>query len=154
VQLTRRWRGARDRGAAAVEFVLVAPLFLLLIFGLVSFGLLLYTLVTAQQAAREGARLAAVGVDDCASWTADVRSRASGVSLADGGISMSFESFENGSPGVGDPVLVELDVDLGPIGGLYSAATTFFGDSGSIDAATVTARSRAEQIGEVTSCGA
>ncbi len=53
--------GVRDRGAAAVEFALMLPLVLLIIFGLVDFGRALNTQITLTQAAREGARLASFG---------------------------------------------------------------------------------------------
>jgi Flp pilus assembly protein TadG len=54
-------RGASDRGAAAVEFALVLPLLLLLVFGIIDFGRALNAQITLTQAAREGARLAALG---------------------------------------------------------------------------------------------
>jgi Flp pilus assembly protein TadG len=54
-------RGARDRGAAAVEFALVFPLLLLIVFGIIDFGRALNTQITLTQAAREGAALDAVG---------------------------------------------------------------------------------------------
>ncbi|MEX0426437.1 TadE/TadG family type IV pilus assembly protein [Nocardioides sp. DS6] len=54
-------RGAgRERGAAAVEFALVAPLLLLLIFGIISYGVMLSFRQSLSQAAAEGARAAAV----------------------------------------------------------------------------------------------
>jgi len=50
-----------DDGASAVEFALISiPLFLLL-FGIVAVGLALFAQITAQQVAREAARVAAVG---------------------------------------------------------------------------------------------
>lgn len=51
----------RDRGAAAVEFALLLPLLLLLVFGIIDFGRLLNAQVTLTQAAREGARLVSLG---------------------------------------------------------------------------------------------
>jgi len=53
-------RAPRDRGAAAVEFALVLPMLLLVIFGLIDFGRLLNAQVKVTEAAREGARAAAV----------------------------------------------------------------------------------------------
>lgn len=53
--------GSRDRGAAAVEFALILPLLLLIIFGVIDFGRMLNAQVTLTQAAREGGRLAALG---------------------------------------------------------------------------------------------
>ncbi len=57
-------RGAAtaDRGAAAVEFALLLPVLLLIVFGIIDFGRALNAQITLTQAAREGARLAAVGL--------------------------------------------------------------------------------------------
>lgn len=49
-----------DRGAAIVEFGIVAPLLLVMLFGVVEFGLLFGKKLDVSQGAREGARLAAV----------------------------------------------------------------------------------------------
>ncbi len=54
-------RKARDRGATAVEFALVLPLLLLLVCGIIDFGRALNAQITLTQAAREGARLEALG---------------------------------------------------------------------------------------------
>ena len=48
------------RGQALVEFALVFPVFMLLLFGLIDIGRFVYTDSALSQAAREGARLAAV----------------------------------------------------------------------------------------------
>ena len=52
--------GREDTGAAAVEFALVLPILLLLIFGIVDFGRLYFTQITLTDAAREGARVLAL----------------------------------------------------------------------------------------------
>lgn len=52
----------RERGAAAVEFALVAPLLLLLVFGIITYGYMLSFRQAISQGAAEGARAAAVGV--------------------------------------------------------------------------------------------
>jgi hypothetical protein len=58
-------RSFRDRkGQALVEFALVFPIFMLLLFGLIDGGRLVYQHSVLSQAAREGARLASVE----ASW--------------------------------------------------------------------------------------
>lgn len=49
-----------ERGQAMVEFVLIAPIFLLLVFGLVQFGILFNNYLTLTDAVRAGARQAAV----------------------------------------------------------------------------------------------
>lgn len=50
-----------DRGAAAVEFALVLPLLLLLVFGIVDFGRAYNMQIALTQGAREGVRVAALG---------------------------------------------------------------------------------------------
>lgn len=53
------WR-MREDGQAIVEFALVAPIFLLLVFGVVEFGKAWMTYQAMTDAAREGARVAVV----------------------------------------------------------------------------------------------
>ena len=54
----RRFRQS-DTGQTLVEFALVLPLMLILMFGIVDFGRAFYTWLTVTNAAREGARVAA-----------------------------------------------------------------------------------------------
>lgn len=53
-------RDRADRGAAAVEFALIMPILLLLVFGIISYGYMLSFRQAISQAAAEGARAAAV----------------------------------------------------------------------------------------------
>jgi hypothetical protein len=53
-------RRTRRTGQALVEFALVIPIFLLMLFGLIDMGRFVFMSSTLSQAAREGARLAAV----------------------------------------------------------------------------------------------
>ena len=53
-------RRRTDDGAAAVEFALVLPLLVLLLFGIISYGVMLSFRQSLSQAAAEGARAAAV----------------------------------------------------------------------------------------------
>lgn len=60
-----RARVLRDRrGAAAVEFALIMPILLLLVFGIISYGYMLSFRQAISQAAAEGARAAAVAQRD------------------------------------------------------------------------------------------
>ena len=54
-------RGSNERGAIAVEFALVLPVLLVLVFGVVQFGNILSTRQIMIYAAREAARSFAVG---------------------------------------------------------------------------------------------
>jgi Flp pilus assembly protein TadG len=58
--MLKRVRRRRGRGQALVEFALVVPLFLLLLAGMIDFGLGLNASISVSNAAREGARLGAV----------------------------------------------------------------------------------------------
>lgn len=53
-------KGRIPRGQSLVEFALVLPIFLLLLFGLIDGGRLVYMHTVLSQAAREGARVASV----------------------------------------------------------------------------------------------
>ena len=57
------WSSRQD-GAAAVEFALLLPLLILLLFGFIQFGTAFNARIQATNAAREAARLAVVGIDD------------------------------------------------------------------------------------------
>jgi Flp pilus assembly protein TadG len=59
-----RARELTDRGAAAVEFALIMPILLLLVFGIISYGYMLSFRQAISQAAAEGARAAAVAQRD------------------------------------------------------------------------------------------
>jgi Flp pilus assembly protein TadG len=61
-----RNRKASDRGSVAVEFALVLPALLLILFGIIDFGRALNAQISLTGAAREGARLAALGYPNAA----------------------------------------------------------------------------------------
>jgi Flp pilus assembly protein TadG len=65
------YRSRDERGAAAVEFALILPLLILLLFGIIEFGRGYNAKVTLTHAAREGARALAVGDDDPEQVTRD-----------------------------------------------------------------------------------
>jgi Flp pilus assembly protein TadG len=69
VGVTRR---GRDRGSQVVEFAILVPVLLVIVTGLVYFGLFFWSQSTLQQAAREGARYVAICNTDsvCVSGTA------------------------------------------------------------------------------------
>ena len=65
-RVSRRGRIRREEGAAAVEFAIVASLFFMLVFGIIDFGFAFHSWNNAANAAREGARKAAVIADTAA----------------------------------------------------------------------------------------
>lgn len=57
VEPRRGWRA----GAAALEFAIVAPVFLMLVFGIIEFSRYAFTLISVRQAAAEAVRHASFG---------------------------------------------------------------------------------------------
>lgn len=62
-----------DRGAAAVEFAIVLPLLLLILFGIFSYGIMLSFRQSISQSAAEGARAAATTIGAVQSPTDNAR---------------------------------------------------------------------------------
>ena len=58
-----------ETGAAAVEFAMVAPLLLLLLFGIVKFGITLNNYLELTDAVRAGSRQLAIGRASATPWT-------------------------------------------------------------------------------------
>jgi hypothetical protein len=56
--------GRAEDGVAAVEFAMLLPLLVALLFGFIQFGVAFNDRIQATNAAREAARLAVVGIDD------------------------------------------------------------------------------------------
>ena len=84
-----RLRG--ERGAAAVEFALVLPLLLLLLFGIVAVSQAFQTQARLSAAAREGARVMALA-GDTTQATAAVHGAAGDLDISDADIRFSRES--------------------------------------------------------------
>ena len=100
----RSRRDARDSGAAAVEFALVLPILLLLVFGIVDFGRLYFTQITLTDAAREGARVLALEGAAGSGYSAtqasdDAEARVQdAVSGVDGAVNVSSGTCTDGQP--------------------------------------------------------
>lgn len=103
--MSRRRSGAPDRGAVAVEFALLLPLLLLIIFGVIDFGRALNAQITLTQAAREGARLAALG-----DTNAEVTTRAQDAAVGVKPVTVSVTDQPNSSADCpSDPVVGNAD---------------------------------------------
>jgi len=72
----RLFRRDREKGASAVEFAIVLPLLVLLVFGIMEAGWLFAQQIEVRNAAREGARLAVVDYDTAANMRSAVCNRA------------------------------------------------------------------------------
>jgi Flp pilus assembly protein TadG len=101
---TKRNRIRDEQGQTMAEFAIVLPILIVLLFGIVQFGILFNNYVTMTDAVRAGARAAAVSRqngDPSGSATAAVRSSANDLNQAKLGISVS----STWAPG--DPVTVQ-----------------------------------------------
>jgi len=98
-----------DRGAAAVEFALVLPILLVLVLGIVQFGITFSQWLEMEHAAREGARWGSIGyaVPDI---RAKVRASAPGLNppLTDEQIAITPADPLNAS---GEPITVAITYD-------------------------------------------
>jgi Flp pilus assembly protein TadG len=93
----------RDRGATAVEFALLLPVLFLLLFGVIDFGRALNAQITLTQAAREGARLAALGQSG-----ATVQTRAQGAATGLTPVTATVTTACTAGAGVGVDAVVKV----------------------------------------------
>jgi Flp pilus assembly protein TadG len=89
----------------AVEFALLLPVLLLIIFGVIDFGRAINAQITLTQAAREGARLAALGYP--ATGTNSVTSRAQGAAVGLSPVTVTVSSSCPLNAGVGADAVVK-----------------------------------------------
>ena len=93
-----------EKGASAVEFALILPILLMLVFAIFEFGIAYNNYISLTHAAREGARLAAVNRDEIEGldWF-EARVKNSSPTITDKIESITL-SGEDGD--IGDPVSV------------------------------------------------
>jgi len=106
------------RGAAVVEFAVVAPILFLLVFGMIEYGRLVMVQQMLTNASREGAR---VGVLD-GSTTADVENIVDTylTSATVSGATVTVTPSPPSSAGFGEPVTVTVDVPFNQVSWLPS----------------------------------
>lgn len=109
-------RAGSERGVAAVEFALVLPLLLLILFGIIDFGRALNAQITITQAAREGARLEAVGQPNVVS-----RTQAAATGISPVAVTITGTCPPGAGPGVNATVQVSYAFSfVTPIGAIAS----------------------------------
>ncbi len=97
-----------ERGQTMVEFALVFPVFLLLLFGVLDFGRVVYAYNTISNAAREGARAAVILDNTPDQVKTTVVQKAVSLSLTTANVNVT-------SRAVGQPVTVTVDYRFTPI---------------------------------------
>ena len=117
-------REHRRRAGAVVEMAVVSPLLLMIIFGVIEFGNSFMVRQIITNAAREGARTAAIQpvADDDAIRTAvrDAMSSISGIAVPDGSIEITHWCKQSdGTPNFTETIRVVVDYDNVAIFGTY-----------------------------------
>ena len=136
LKLIRARRKNGEKGQALVEFALLFPIFLLLLFAIVDFGMGFYSWITVTNAAREGARLGVVmatsqQIEDRVYQTADLPNESTRMTVT--------VTNAQGQPGESVVVKVDYDYDLiTPLAGIVSFV------SGNVLGPTLTLSSTAE----------
>ncbi len=94
--VNRRPKSSKENGAVAVEFALVLPIFLMLVFGIVEFGRAYNIQVSLSEAARETARYTAIHSSEAGFSAANAKavgiSAAPSVALAPANIQIAYSS--------------------------------------------------------------
>jgi Flp pilus assembly pilin Flp len=85
----------RESGAAAVEFALVTPFLLLIVFGIITFGIIVAQELALGNAARQGARFGVVANGTCGDIVTETRNNA--VSLGMGSTDIDVAVTRGGS---------------------------------------------------------
>lgn len=107
-KLIRKNRTDGEKGQNLVEFAMVVPIFLILVFAIVDFGMGFHAWITVTNAAREGARVGAVGADQA---TIEARVTDTAASL-DGADLLITVTNAQGAPGESISVDVQYDYQL------------------------------------------
>ncbi len=104
-----------DRGAAALEFGLVAVVLLTLVIGIIQFSIWFWSFQVAEHAVREGARRYAVDPCNTSANNAVVRSRVGSAAAGRVGVARRFS--DTNPPEAGDDVTVFVRFRVHQIGG-------------------------------------
>jgi len=90
-------RQRTDSGSITVEMVLVTPILLMLLFGIIEFGLIFKDIAVMKQATREGVRTAAVG-ETTTQIISQVEASAATMSPEDLTIELKYRAYSGGWP--------------------------------------------------------
>jgi Flp pilus assembly protein TadG len=106
------------RGTAAVEFAVVAPVFLLFVFGMIEYGRMVMVYQVLTNASREGARVAVLDGATTASVTAQINAYMTSASITGWTVTVTPDPPENAE--YGDPVTVTVSIPFSQVSWLPS----------------------------------
>ncbi len=137
-----------EKGAELIEFALVFPLLLLLVLGIIDWGLLFTRYQVLFNAAREGARVSVLHGYADADVTTRVNQYVQGIGLNSGNVTTSIGAAQTISIGSGcirvRPVTVSYVHSFFFLGGANGGIGSFFGESFGTKVLSATASMRDE----------
>ena len=127
--MRRLLRKRGEKGANLVEFAILAPFLILLLFGIIEFAWVFATNLDVKHGAREGARITAVNTPDTGNvdLAAEICSRMDMVG-SDTATTITWAS--DGTPAVGEGVIVTVSTPLSTLTGIMDWA---FGSGPTLD---------------------
>jgi Flp pilus assembly protein TadG len=133
-----RWSGRRrSSGQSMVEFALILPLFLLLVFGVLDFGRAVYADSTITNAAREGARFGMIAPSPTSAIQVKVQQYAASLAIPTSNVSVSCVTADGANDcanaQAGDQITVAVTYAFVPvvvnIGGFVDPSLTLAGQA-------------------------
>jgi Flp pilus assembly protein TadG len=122
------------RGTAAVEFAVIAPIFMTMLLGLIEFGRAFMVLETLNNCARVGARTGALSGNSSGAVTAAVNNAlsASGISSATVNVTVNGQAVDASTAVSGDTLAVAVSVPYSQVswlpGSLFLGGATLTGN--------------------------
>jgi Flp pilus assembly protein TadG len=101
----------KRRGQSLVEFALILPIFLLVLFGIIDLGRGVYAYNTIQNAAREAVRVAIVDQNEDV-ILAKAQKHAVGLGLTDSNVNLSFLEPESMATPCNTPIAISCEVEI------------------------------------------
>ena len=119
--MRRLLRKRREKGASLVEFAILAPFLILLLFGIIEFAWVFATNLDVKHGAREGARITAVNTPDTGNvdLAAEICSR---MELVGSNTATIITWASDGTPAVGEGVTVTVSTPLTTLTGIMDWA--------------------------------
>ncbi len=137
-----RPRRLNRKGAAAVEFALVSPIFFLMVFGMIEFGRMVMVQQVITNASREGARVAVLDSQTPTAGDVDEKVREYLGNAGISGETVIIDPAEPTTAGYGEPVTVTVRVPFSSVSWLPSPM--FISENTNLEASTVMRRETVE----------